>query len=233
MEARAGGNARWGEHEISRYPWAAHYVPIPGPDASELRTFFRDLGVLEGDSWIEQAVCFAPQERLYIHGRWQEGLEPQVGPTARDRDQFARFDDRMRALRETGAFTIPSSRGRTAHCPRAGDRSARHRCRWPRGSIGKASTPYLRWWVEYGCRDDYGALLSSVSAWAGVHYHASRPLDEKGTAHLARRATAGSSGVCSSGLRLRRDVGNGRASRAEWARVDRDCRQRPCGRRRT
>jgi len=29
MEQHAGGNSRWGENEISRYPWAAHYVPVP------------------------------------------------------------------------------------------------------------------------------------------------------------------------------------------------------------
>jgi glycine/D-amino acid oxidase-like deaminating enzyme len=180
MEERAGGNARWGEHEISRYPWAAHYVPIPGPDATDIRSFFRDLGVLDGNKWSEQAVCFAPQERLYIHGRWQEGLEPQVGPTARDRDQFARFDDRMRAFRETGAFTIPSSRGRTAHAhvPEIAALDTLSMAGWlDREGF---DSPYLRWWVEYGCRDDYGALLPSVSAWAGVHYHASRQVDETG-----------------------------------------------------
>ena len=41
-------------------------------------------------------------------------------------------------------------------------------------------SPYLRWWVEYGCRDDYGALMPDVSAWAGVHYHTSRQDDEPG-----------------------------------------------------
>ena len=31
MNHQAGGNARWGENEITAYPWAAHYVPVPGP----------------------------------------------------------------------------------------------------------------------------------------------------------------------------------------------------------
>ena len=35
----------------------------------------------------------------------------------------------------------------------------------------------LRWWVEYACRDDYGTDLASTSAWAGVHYYASRDPD--------------------------------------------------------
>lgn len=40
--------------------------------------------------------------------------------------------------------------------------------------------PALRWWVEYGTRDDYGASLSQASAWAAVHYFAARPPDEEG-----------------------------------------------------
>ena len=39
---------------------------------------------------------------------------------------------------------------------------------------------YLRWYLEYACRDDYGALLADTSAWAGIHYFASRQPDDKG-----------------------------------------------------
>src|ERR1044072_7603648 len=38
---------------------------------------------------------------------------------------------------------------------------------------GSNSAP-LRWHVNYCCRDDYGAGIAQVSAWAGVHYFASR-----------------------------------------------------------
>jgi len=180
MEPHAGGNSRWGEHEITPFPWAAHYVPVPGPDAVELRAFFTDLGVLEGDQWNERALCFAPQERLFIHGRWQEGIEPQVGPTDRDRDQFKRFDDRIQAFRDTGAFTIPSSRGRRAraHTDDIAALDTLSMAAWM--AREGFDSRYLRWWVEYGCRDDYGALMSDVSAWAGIHYHASRPAEEPG-----------------------------------------------------
>jgi monoamine oxidase len=45
--------------------------------------------------------------------------------------------------------------------------------------------PQLRWYLDYCCRDDYGAGLATVSAWAGIHYFASRhgfhaPGDEAG-----------------------------------------------------
>ena len=31
MESEAGGNARAGRNDVTAYPWAAHYVPVPGP----------------------------------------------------------------------------------------------------------------------------------------------------------------------------------------------------------
>jgi hypothetical protein len=36
------------------------------------------------------------------------------------------------------------------------------------------SSERLRWLIEYGCRDDFGAALHQTSAWAGLHYHAAR-----------------------------------------------------------
>jgi hypothetical protein len=36
--------------------------------------------------------------------------------------------------------------------------------------------PFVRWYVEYGTRDDYGANLAETSAWAGLHYFSARRL---------------------------------------------------------
>jgi hypothetical protein len=33
---------------------------------------------------------------------------------------------------------------------------------------------YLRWYVNYCCRDDYGCAMKDVSAWAGIHYFSAR-----------------------------------------------------------
>jgi len=66
MNPQAGGNARWGENEITAYPWAAHYVPVPGPKAEYVRELFEDLGVLKNGQWEERDLCFAPQERLFL-----------------------------------------------------------------------------------------------------------------------------------------------------------------------
>jgi glycine/D-amino acid oxidase-like deaminating enzyme len=47
MERQAGGNARWGENDITAYPWAAHYVPVPDAGVELVRELFRELGVLD------------------------------------------------------------------------------------------------------------------------------------------------------------------------------------------
>src|SRR5204862_8086512 len=39
------------------------------------------------------------------------------------------------------------------------------------------TSPRLRWWIEYACRDDFGTDLAHTSAWAGVHYYAARDPD--------------------------------------------------------
>ena len=44
----------------------------------------------------------------------------------------------------------------------------------------KFNSPYLNWYINYACRDDFGALARDTSAWAGIHYFASREPEEKG-----------------------------------------------------
>ncbi|HYM10821.1 MAG TPA: FAD-dependent oxidoreductase [Bryobacterales bacterium] len=178
MEKQAGGNSRWGENEISRFPWAAHYVPVPGKRAALVRELFEEFGVLHGGQWEERDLCFSPQERLFLYGRWQYGIEPSIGLTARDREQFQRFERRMAEFRGSGQFTIPMELG-SAHA----DRQA---LALDQISIDKwlkndgFDSPHLNWYINYATRDDYGAPAADVSAWAGVHYFASREPEEKG-----------------------------------------------------
>src|SRR6202021_3546101 len=46
MNDQPGGNSRWGENEITAYPWAAHYVPVRGLRAIYAAGLFEDLGVV-------------------------------------------------------------------------------------------------------------------------------------------------------------------------------------------
>jgi glycine/D-amino acid oxidase-like deaminating enzyme len=174
MERQAGGNSRWGEDDVTAYPWAAHYVPVPDAGVELVRELFRELGVLSEDGrWNERYLCFEPQERLFLNGRWQEDIEPHIGLTARDREQFRTFEQQMAEYRASGEFTIPIARG-----AKPSDLDRISMSEWL--ARNRFDSPYLRWYLDYACRDDYGALARDTSAWAGVHYFASRAPDDKG-----------------------------------------------------
>ena len=174
----AGGNARWGENAVSRFPWGAHYLPVPSNGASIVRDVCREFGLLTGDVWDERALVAAPQERLFMHGRWVPGLEPTDALSSAERGQFTRFSDEIAAWRATGSFGVPSVSARAAQRSdvRALDTQTMRAWMDARGF----TAPMLRWFVEYGVRDDYGASLDTASAWAGIHYFAARD-DEAGT----------------------------------------------------
>ncbi|HEX6806174.1 MAG TPA: FAD-dependent oxidoreductase [Terriglobales bacterium] len=175
MNDQAGGNSRWGENEITAYPWAAHYVPVPGPKATYVRELFEELGVLHNGEWNERYLCFAPQERLFLYGRWQEGIEPAIGLSQKDRDQFQRLEDQIHNFRATGKFTVPMELGfseSTAGLDRISF------AQWLREQ--GMDSRILNWYMNYCCRDDYGTTTDQASAWAGVQYFASREPEEKG-----------------------------------------------------
>jgi len=174
MNEQPGGNSRWGENEVTRYPWAAHYVPVPGKEAEYVQELFTDLGVLKDGKWDERYLCFDPQERLFLHGRWQEGIEPEPG-TPRDREQFRRFAELMQSFRASGGFTIPLEIGLSRKHAALDQISF---AAWLENN-GFNSKPLL-WYMNYACRDDYGALAAETSAWAGIHYFSSREPQEKG-----------------------------------------------------
>jgi glycine/D-amino acid oxidase-like deaminating enzyme len=193
LNQQPGGNARWGENSITAFPWAAHYVPVPNRESLLMRELLEELGVLRNGKPEERYLCHSPQERLFLHGRWQEGLEPELAATVRDRDQFRRFRARMLEFRGTREFTIPIGLG-----ARASELDQRSMSAWMREQ--GFDSPYLIWYVDYACRDDYGAHVSETSAWAGVHYFASREHEEQGpltwpegngwiTRRLARKLT--------------------------------------------
>ncbi len=175
MNEQTGGNSRWGENEITAYPWAAHYVPVPGPKALYVRELFEELGVLKDGQWEERYLCFSPQERLFLYGKWQEGIEPAIGLRAVDREQFQQLEDFIQNFRATGKFTVPMEIGfseTTAELDRISFAEWLH--------AQGMNSRILNWYMNYCCRDDYGATTSTTSAWAGIQYFASREPEEKG-----------------------------------------------------
>ena len=174
MEDTAGGNARHGENEVSAYPWAAHYLPVPGTHAAWVRELCEDFGLLRDGHWEERHLCHSPQERLFLHGRWQEGIEPDLGSNKRDHEHFRRFQQLIAEAKATGQYTIPMERGAPAKSPL--DRISF--LQWLREQ--KLDSEYLLWYADYATRDDYGARAADTSAWAGIHYFAAREPEDKG-----------------------------------------------------
>lgn len=182
LEPECGGNSRFGQNHVTAYPWGAHYVPLPTPESRAVRELFVELGIIQGHSpggepvYEEKYLCFSPQERLYRHGRWQEGLLPLLAVSRKDLEQYDRFRDLVADYRSRRgqdgrrAFAIPiefSSRDRELlELDRISMREFLSR-------NGFDSVP-LHWYVNYACRDDYGTDYADVSAWAGIHYFASR-----------------------------------------------------------
>jgi glycine/D-amino acid oxidase-like deaminating enzyme len=200
LAPEVGGNARAGRNATSAYPWGAHYLPLPAPDAVHVRALLREVGVLHDDgTFDERTLCHAPQERVFQHGTWHEGLEPLDAAPGWELAEWKRFDAQVAAWRESGAFRVPLAgapfRGDGARATHALDTVTADA--WLRTNGYRS--PTLRWWLEYGTRDDYGTSLSQVSAWAAAHYFAGRPADEGGpltwpegnaflVRHLAERA---------------------------------------------
>lgn len=169
MEQQTGGNSRYGQNDVTAFPWAAHYIPVPGPRLTLVRELLEDLGVLRESKWDERMLCHSPQERVFVHGRWHEGFEPE---TRHERDEWNRFEKIMDELVASGDFTIPvPERPRRAELDQLSMRDWLHR--------NGFKSDYLRWYVDYTCRDDYGAHSSATSAWMGIHYFASRDHDDE------------------------------------------------------
>ncbi|MBI4537541.1 MAG: FAD-dependent oxidoreductase [candidate division NC10 bacterium] len=181
LEETVGGNARAGRTEVTAFPWGSHYLPLPGPETREVKRLLFELGVIERfdrrgrPTYDERHLAHAPQERLFIHGRWQSGIYPWTGATARDLAEYAAFREAMTRFRDwrdaagRRAFTIP----RAAGAPGAFRELDRISMAEYLRSNGWTSRR-LHWYVEYGMRDDYGVGAAEVSAWAGIHYYAAR-----------------------------------------------------------
>lgn len=183
LESRPGGNAISGKNQISEFPWGAHYVPIAGSDSTEVAELFKELGIITGQDsrglpvYNEEYLCADPMERLFLHGRWQEGFVPQFGIAAADQQVLQLFFDQMRRYQSARgrdgrrAFTIPLDASSRDEEFVNLDRITMADYLRDKGWL--ECLP-LRWYVNYCCRDDYGAGIEKVSAWAGVHYFASR-----------------------------------------------------------
>ena len=176
------GNAAAGHRDGLDYPLGAHYLPLPSLACAHVRDMLADFGIIErgaGDArpyYDETALVHSPQERLLRNGRWDEGLLPMTGLPDADAAQHARFLALVERLRtQIGSdgrkvFSIPIALSSRDPAWRALDTIPFKQWLAREGY----TSPALHWYLNYCCRDDYGAQYDVVSAWAGLHYFASR-----------------------------------------------------------
>jgi protoporphyrinogen oxidase len=174
LEDRPGGNSRGHQIAGMRCPLGAHYLPVPGDEAHEVIELLEDLGLLRIEHgrrvYDERHLCHSPQERLYVGGAWHEGLVPPAQVGSPSYAAYRRFAHLVAEARRQLGFAIPSARAPWRAEHQALD--AITFAEWlNRQGLHDAA---LRNYLDYCCRDDYGAGIEAVSAWAGLHYFASR-----------------------------------------------------------
>ena len=184
LEDQPGGNSRGHVLAGMRCPLGAHYLPLPGPQAREVSQWLHEIGLLRQELGRtvaqERHLCHSPQERLFIDGAWSEGLLPPAEPGSTTLAQYRQFAAAASKVQRIG-FALPSVRA--PWTPAHATLDAVTFAQWL--DAERLDDAHLRWYLDYCCRDDYGASAATVSAWAGLHYFASRhgfqvPGDDEG-----------------------------------------------------
>jgi len=181
MDTDVGGNARSGQNAVSAYPWGAHYVPLLTQESKAAHELFEDFGIITGTRnglpvYNDYYLCSDPHERLYMYGHWHDGFVPEIGVSESDQEQHRNFFAEMerykfmRGKDGRRGFSIPVDTS-------SQDPSFKHFDTFSMADYMSQqgwNAPSLIWYVDYCCCDDYGATYDQVSAWAGIHYFASR-----------------------------------------------------------
>ncbi len=174
LEDSTGGNARATQLNGIACPMGAHYLPVPGDDAPQVQDLLEEFGLRQRVSgrwvWDERHLCHSPQERLFFRGEWQEGMLPLHGVGPQTLAAYQKFSALVERISKAARWVIPvtSARASTLQLELDGVTFSA----WL-GQQGLSDLQLL-WYLDYCCRDDYGAGIQTVSAWAGIHYFASR-----------------------------------------------------------
>ncbi|NVD96762.1 NAD(P)/FAD-dependent oxidoreductase [Massilia sp. BJB1822] len=176
------GNAAGGSFGDLAFPTGAHYLPLPTQECFHVREILADLGVIQRDAmsqkpyYDERAVLHAPEERLLFNGQWQEGLVPHEGVPAQELEEHKRFFAEVEQLRQVRGsdgkrvFAFPTANSSDDAAWLKLDAISFKQWIEQKGY----RSPSLHWYLNYCCRDDYGARYDKVSAWAGLHYFCGR-----------------------------------------------------------
>ncbi len=179
LEDTPGGNSRGTVVGGLPCPQGAHYLPVPGDSAREVQDLLEELGLRRrvAGRWQydERHLCHSPQERLFFDGEWQEGLLPVHGVQDTTLAQYRRFALAVEREAKAARFAMPALTLWGSKQPLAPAHQALDAMTFAAWLAQEGfDDEHLRWYLDYCCRDDYGAGTGRVSAWAGIHYFASR-----------------------------------------------------------
>lgn len=182
LDTQIGGNSKGGKNEITTYPFAAHYLPIPNQNYKELIDFLHEHNIITGFDanglpiYNEYYICFEPHERFWFRGLWHDALPPKAGLSQQEEAELIRFLKTTENFKnaigndQLPAFTIPLEHSSTDP----------HFMELDTISIAdylkreQYSSDFLKWYINYCCKDDFGSSIDTTSAWAAFHYFACR-----------------------------------------------------------
>jgi hypothetical protein len=186
LENKLGGNSANGENQYSKFPLAAHYLPLPNVRDKELLNFLEESKIIVDYKdnlpfFDETQLCFDPNERLFIRNSWQTDLIPRYGNSKKTDNQMDLFLQKMTDFRENKGkdgkyfFDIPKSFCSTDESLNSLDEITMKKWLLDNNFTAEEILEY----VDYCCKDDFGLGIEFVSAWAGIHYFAARKHENK------------------------------------------------------
>lgn len=181
LENSVGGNSNYSSNQYSKFPLAAHYLPLPNLRDQELIEFLKETKIIldfkdNQPIYDEEQICFAQNERLFIKNNWQSGLVPRDGNSKDSNNQIDQFLTKMDEFRKSKGsdnkyfFDIPLSFASRDHSLNYLDDMTM--VEWLRNN--DFNSKELISYINYCCRDDFGLGVNFISAWAGIYYFASR-----------------------------------------------------------
>ncbi len=184
-----GGNSTSSRNQYSGFPLGAHYLTLPNPDNRPLIAFLKEYGLITNEfkngtqEYNEEFLCHAPDERLLYRGLFQEGLVPSYGLSKHVNDEINRFFSCMNEYKQMKGndglflFNIPITSASKDKQLLAFDSISFEKFLNDNHFV----TEELRWFLDYCCRDDFGAGFDKVSAWSGINYFAGRKSNPSNT----------------------------------------------------
>ncbi len=189
LNDEVGGNSSSGKNKHSKFPLGAHYLTLPNPENRPLIEFLKELKLLVKENpdgsqeYSEEHLCHAPDERLLYRGVFQEGLVPNYGINKETDNQIHDFFKLMndykikKGIDRKFLFDIPVTSASKDPLLKEFDTITFKEFL----NKNNFNSEELLWFLDYCCRDDFGAGYDRVSAWAGINYFAGRKSNPSNT----------------------------------------------------